>query len=199
MSSIPKSKRSKSKLDFFYNAYKLSDAITTLLIRDFGMKSISRDLSTFTHNAKMNNEDRDIFNKLCTKYNIDVESSYPSWLIDYYRDWILSLLRDMINNITNANSIYPHFVFEYEMRRKYQSNAISNCYQLLQAFQAAIRVLPVNVEKYMSYVGMIENEIKELKNWRKSDNKRFRTIYEGQLQTYTNNEPVYRQMISIVK
>lgn len=171
MSGVPKSRRTKSQVEFFNQAYKLNDAITTLLIRDFGVKKISRDLKTFTYSAKMGEEDRECFLEICNKYNIDVETEYPMWLIEYYRDWILKLLREMINNITQANTVYPTTLTEFEFRRKFQWMAIGNCYQLLQAMQTAIRVLPVKVDKYMIFVEMIKDELNSLKEWKKSDNR----------------------------
>lgn len=176
--SVPKNQRKKSSKEFFYNAYKLNDEITTLLLRDFGVKSINRDLKTFTHSAKMSQEDRCAFNGLCAKYNIDVETEYPAWLLDYYREWILQILREFINNLTQANTIYPGTREEYLFRKKYQWMAQGNCYQLLQALQTAVRVLPVDAEKYMPYVGKILDELESIKNWKKSDAKRFRHLLE---------------------
>ena len=119
----------------------------------------------------MNNEDKSNFIDICTKYGINVESEYPLWLIEYYRDWILELLKNLINNVTQANTIYPTSESEFYLRRKYQHEAIANCYQLKQAFQTAIRILPVDVEKYMPFVGMIDKELELLKSWKKSDNR----------------------------
>lgn len=169
--TVPKGKRGISKVEFFHYAYKLNDRITTLLIRDFGIKRISKDLKAFTYSAKMNGADRETFIDICDKYGINVESEYPMWIIEYYRDWILQILREFIDNITQANTIYPKNENEFYLRRKYQWNAIANCYQLKQAFQTAVRNLPVDVEKYMPYIEMIDDEINHLKNWKKSDNK----------------------------
>lgn len=169
--TVPKNKRTVSKVEFFYFAYKLNDKITQLLIKDFGIKRISKDLKAFTYGAKMSGEDREAFMELCDKYGINVESEYPLWLIEYYRGWILRLLQELIDNITQANTIYPKNENEFFLRRKYQTIAIGKCYQLLQAFQTAVRNLPVDVEKYMPYVKMIEEEVTHFKNWKKSDNK----------------------------
>lgn len=169
--TVPKNKRSVSKVEFFYYAYKLNNCITQVLLKDFGIKRINKDLKAFTYGAKMSGEDRESFMDICNRYDINVESRYPLWLLEYYREWILGLLRELINNITQANTIFPKNESEFYLRRKYQWEAISNCYQLLQAFQTAIRNLPVDVEKYMPYVKMIEEELHHLKNWKKSDNK----------------------------
>lgn len=169
--SVPKSKRSLSKVEFFYRAYRLNDAITRLLIKDFGVKRTSKDLKAFTYGAKMTEADRETFMELCNKYGVNVEAEYPLWLIEYYRDWVLRLLRELIDSITQANTIYPKNESEYYLRRQYQWRAIGACYQLKQAMQAAVRILPIKVEKYMPFIGLIEEELTLLKNWKKTDNK----------------------------
>lgn len=172
--SVPKSKRGVSKIEFLNKAYDIHKKISTLLLRDFGIKSISRELKTFTHNAKMTHDDREAFTALCNKYRIDVESSYPLWLILYYREWILDTLRAMINHITIANTIYPsepHLKRKLELRLEHQELTIGNCHQVLQALQLAGEVLPVDYEKFMPYVEMLHDEITLLKGWRKAGNK----------------------------
>ena len=84
----------------------------------------------------------------------------------------------MINNITQANTIYPKTESEYYLRREYLWRAIGNCYQLKQAMQAAVRNLPVKTEKYMPYIAAIEEEINLLRNWKKADNKILQMIKE---------------------
>lgn len=169
--SVPKGKRTPSKMEFFNQAYKLNYMISNLLIKDFGIKSVTKDLRAFTYAAKMEADDRGKFLDICNKYGINVEAEYPMWLMEYYRNWILKILQDMINNITQANTIYPTTVTEFEFRRRYQWQAIGNCYQLLQAMQIAIKALPVNVNKYMPYVEEIKKELEALKHWKKSDNR----------------------------
>ena len=61
-----------------------------------------------------------------------------------------------------------------------QNAAIGNCEQLLQEFQYIIEVLPVNANKYLRFVDMIEREIALLKGWRKSDNRILKRIKENQ-------------------
>ena len=53
--------------------------------------------------------------------------------------------------------------------------AIGTCYYYLQTFQTIMRRLPVDVEKYMTYVDDIRKEIGLLRKWKKSDN-RFKEI-----------------------
>ena len=169
--SVPAGKRGTSSTEFFKQAYRMYDEITQLLIRDFGVKTRTRDLGTFIHAAKMTQEDRERFTELCVRYAIDTETQYPYWLIEHYRTEILRILDELINNITTAYTIYPGSLAECEMKRRYQWLAISNCYQLLQLFQAAIRNLPVNISKYAQYVESIKSEISSLKEWKKAGNK----------------------------
>jgi hypothetical protein len=44
--------------------------------------------------------------------------------------------------------------------------------------QYVISILPVDAEKYMPYVAMVDREIALLKGWRKSDNKILKGIKE---------------------
>ena len=169
--SVVAGKRGASSTEFFKQAYRLYDEITQLLIRDFGVKTRTRDLGTFIHAAKMTQEDREKFTELCVRYAVDTETQYPYWLIERYRTVILRILDELINNITTAYTIYPGSLAECEMKRRYQWMAISNCYQLLQHFQAAIRNLPVNISKYTQHVENIKSEISSLKEWKKSGNK----------------------------
>lgn len=176
--SVPAWKRSKSGAEFFVYANELYDALTILLIRDFGIKTISRDLKAFAHSAKMTKEDKEIFGDLCGKYHIDLEVSYPLWLIDYYREKMLEILGKFIDNIVQTNTIYPNSYYEFDLRRGYQQQAIGNCYQLLHTLQAVIRIFPVKAEKLMPFVDMILHEIDLLKSWKKSGNKIKKAIAE---------------------
>lgn len=172
--SVPEGKRSVSPVEYLHLAYKLNREVTMLLIRDFGVKSISRDLKTFTHAAKMSVDDRSTFEALCKKYHIDVEADYPLWLIEHYRNVVLNILQQMCENITTANTIYPtehDYDYWHNLRRKYQKLAQSNCYQLLQALQSIAYILPMNKEKIMPYVELVEAEIKALKNWQRRTNQ----------------------------
>jgi hypothetical protein len=83
----------------------------------------------------------------------------------------LDLLDNLIDNITAANTIYPISKFELEWRRHYQTEAITNCEQLLQRILCLENIIPIKASKFLPYVAQIEFEIKLLKGWRKSNNK----------------------------
>jgi len=170
--SVIKNKRSLSSLEFFHNALELRKEITDLLLRDFGVKDKTRTTNMMPKMYHMTDDDKALFTELCNRYKItSVLEIYPEWLINNIRSGMLDIMRDMIRNITSANSIYPTSEEEFYERRIKQDRAIGNCEQLLQEMQYIITVLPTDVQKYMKYVDMIEREIALLKGWRKSDNK----------------------------
>ena len=172
--SVPVGKRGVSKMEFFHLAHKLNREMTMLLIRDFGIKSISRDLKSFCHSAKMNEEDRTAYIGLCQKYHIDVEADWPLWLIEHYRNWILQILRSLIDNITSASTIYPappDFDYWHNLRKKYQKEAQADCNKLLKAVQLISEIAPVKKEKLLPYIELIEKEIGAIKAWQKNTNR----------------------------
>lgn len=172
--SVPQGKRGVSKLEFLNKAYYLNDRLTQLLLHDFGVKPLARDLRSFTYRAKMTEEDAKAYTELCKRYNIDVEASYPLWLLTRYRDRILDIMDELIANIVQANSIYPagdYFEHLFIVKRDYQQKAIANCYNLLQCMQTAGRNLPVDYNRFMPFVDIINEELQLLKAWKKSGNK----------------------------
>ncbi len=174
--SVPAGERSQSKLEFLNTYYKLRRRLVKLLLRDFGVKNTLRDLRVFSRAAKFNEEDKEAFFSLCQKYGIDVEAEFPLWLVEHYRERTLKNLYDLLDSIVFANSIYPSTEKEWEFRRQFQSKAIATCYQLLQTFQAAIDDLPVDANKYMPFVELIQKELELLKGWKKSGNKILQAI-----------------------
>lgn len=150
--SVLKSKRKQSKLEIFHHAYKLRREMTDLLMRDFGYKAPSFD------KAMKEEKKTKILN-------------LHKWFIEDERVYIITIIREMMKNITLANSIYPTTLSECDQRRSYQNLAIGLANDIKQELQYAIDVLPVNVEKYIYYSDELDKQITLLKEWRKSDNK----------------------------
>lgn len=175
--SVIKSKRTLSDLEFYRNAIKLRKEITFLLLRDFGIRDKIRKTESIAN--KMNDADAENFRNIMNKYEFTyILDEYPNWLIDKMRSNILNLLHSLVMNITQSNTIYPTCEEEYYDRRKYQNHAIANCEQLLQEMQYIISIIQVDANKYLKYVDMIDEEVKLLKGWRKSDNKILKRIKE---------------------
>lgn len=167
--------RKESKYKFYTNAIRLRKEITNLLLRDIGVKKTIRNYRINTNG--MEAQDADLLLGVMEKYRLKTfPGDFPMWLIEKFRDSMWDILRDMHINITRAYSIWATNEAEAAERRICQDRAIASCENLLQEMQLAIEVLPIDAEKYMRYVDVIEEEIILLKGWRKSDNKKNRTI-----------------------
>jgi len=159
--AVLKNRRTLSQLEFFNNAIILRKEITKLLLQDFGIRDKVRKV-------------KDGENELT------IIEEYPKWLITFFRQSIISSLRNLMMNITAGNTIYPSTQEELAERRRYQTAAIINCEQLLCDFNYIAEVFPVELKKYMPFVDKILFEIKLLKGWRKSSNGLSRKIQSNQ-------------------
>lgn len=174
---VIKSKQGLSEMEFYKNAMALRKKMAELLLKDFGIRNKVRKPSSIVDG--MSGEDADIVTGILDKYQKTfILDEYPSWFVDKLRTEILNISYSIVMNIVQANSIYPNSSAECQDRRKFQDHAIGNCEQLLQEMQFIISMIPVDANKYMPYVDMIEREIKLLKGWRKSDNRFVKTIRE---------------------
>ena len=126
--AVPKGKQKKSPKEYFDFLYTLTDEIDAFATRDFGFKTMSRDLKTFTFRAKMTKDDKEEFMALCDKYKIDVVAEYPLWKVELYRIKLDNIGEDLIRYVTLADSIFPQTMSEFDMRRNLQWKAIGTCY-----------------------------------------------------------------------
>ena len=176
--AVLKRKRNVAKMEFYHNALKMRIMMTEFLLRDFGIKDRRRNLEFAQEVYSMDDDDLGEIEEIMTAYNLKNSyiDKFPTWLIDKERDYFLDILRDLIKNITCANTIRITNKEEYYLRRNYQNQAICDCENLLQEMQYVLFVCHPNAEKYMPYVDIIEKEIALLKGWRKSDNKIIKSI-----------------------
>jgi hypothetical protein len=159
--SVLKNNRTLSKLEFYHNARTMREQITNFLLRDFGIRDKVR---------KVRGEDN---------IEVTIIEEYPAWLITFFRQSIIGILRALMMNIMAANTIYPVTLEELAERRKYQTAAIINCEQLLGEMTYCSDVLPIELAKFLPYIDKIAFEIKLLKGWRKSGNDLAKKIQNG--------------------
>jgi len=138
-------------MEFYHNARNLREEITNFLLRDFGVRDKVRRCFQGDGNVE-----------------VTIIEQYPNWLITNFRESIINILRNLMLNITAANTIYPTIQEELIRRRLYQDEAIANCRQLLCELTHCADVLPVELNKFMPYIDKIHFEEKLLKGWRKS-------------------------------
>jgi hypothetical protein len=159
--SVLKNNRTLSKLEFYHNARTLREEITNFLLRDFGVRDKVR---------KIHGEDN---------IEVTIIEEYPAWLITFFRQNVIGILRSLMMHITAANTIYPVTLEELAERRKYQTAVIINCEQLLGEMTYCSDVLPIELAKFIPYIDKITFEIKLLKGWRKSSNELAKKIKNG--------------------
>jgi hypothetical protein len=144
-------KRNISSLEFFNTAMNLRVGITKLLLKDFGIRDKIRKVKT-------------------DKQEYTIIEEYPAWIVIEIRKDINKTMRKMMKNIISANTIYPKNKKELLRRTNKQNKAIEKCQHLLQEITFATEIFPLNIEKLLPYVKMIEKEIVLLKGWRKYNN-----------------------------
>lgn len=201
--SVLKNDRGTSDLEFYHTARILRRMVTQELLRDFGvMDKDKRKAKSFPDDGlraevvKQFPKMEIFFNKytrmreeLRTR---DVVSDYPYWLVYRFRDEMMDYLKNLMDNITAANTIFPVDERELSDRRAYQTMAIANCEQILQALQYIMDVLPVDANRLLRYVELVEKEIALLKGWRKSNSKiakRMQKQQEGNAKAVQREEP----------
>jgi hypothetical protein len=150
--SVLKNRRGISKLEFYHNARKMRKDLTELLLRDFGIHGLGNHLKTDNPQHP-------------------IPEGYYNELVQEFSKNIRVILRNLMLNITAANTIYPISHDELMLRRRYQTGAIINCEQLLQEIQYCGDVLPVKASIFVQYIEKIEFELKLLKGWRKANSK----------------------------
>lgn len=183
--AVPASKRKEADSLFYTNYYKLYDNITKFLLQNFGTKPL-KDKKVFTNRCKMDEEDKELFLEMSEKYNFQIESNYPEWVLEHFRNSIMECLDKGLADITAAYTIYPNTVYECNVKREHQWNAISELNYLKQLLQRAISIFAkeADIEKYMVHIEAIDKEIELLRKWKQNENKiRYKCI-ENELKLY---------------
>lgn len=179
--AVLKNLRSLSTMEFYKNAIKMRKDLTLWLLRDFGIKRNPRSVSQVIKNIEP--EDQNTIDEIFAKYGKspkhEFESEYPDWFVNFERDVIIKILQELIENITNANSIYTSKDFLHEecgLRRQYQDKAICNCYSLYQELQYITACFGTDLNKFIPFLDSVEREVDLLKGWRQSDNAKRKKI-----------------------
>ena len=160
-------------MEFYKNAIEIRKQLTVWLLKDFGNK---RNMRSVNHVIKdIQPEDKEIIENVFLKYgknpNKGFLSEYPEWFVNQEKEAITNILRDMIQCITKANTIYVQSMNEYDMRRAYQTKAIGDCYVLYQELQYIISVFGTDLNRFIPLLDRIEKEVSLLKGWRQADNR----------------------------
>lgn len=174
--SVLKNKRDLSDMEFYKNAIRMNQELVTWMMRNFGTEMNPRSVNQVIKNISEDDQKAidDIFSKYGQSPNHEFVSEFPKWYIDRKRKRLLDLCDELIENITNANSIYPTEEFlheEYAMRREFQTMAICNCKDIEQVLQGIRVDFRIDINKLDKFFDMSKREVDLLKGWRQSDNK----------------------------
>ena len=175
MSSIPKSKRSESKLEALHRAYELRRRITAELMLTFGYSQRKLD----AHIRKMTDfvqdpEEREKMSKVIR----EVQDNFNSWFIQRERDKVADFSQGISEHLRAANSIWPTNIPEYEERRLEMDRAIVCCEKLQNELQYIAETLPADKNKFMNIVLEIKAEEDMIKALRKADNRFLKKIQQ---------------------
>lgn len=143
MSGIPKSERDPTRVTHYDKAVKFRKTIIEYLEQDFGTDKAYLSDGTVNH-----------------RY----------WLIKKIRENIYDLTHDMLVCITAANSIHIYHIYEYNERRRYFTQAISDCESILQELNLVIDYLKIKPSKYEEVTEQVKELIKSIKSKRQGDN-----------------------------
>jgi hypothetical protein len=146
--TVIKRYRSVAKLEFFTNAQRLRRNIFLLTARDFGIKKTVRTVEMLTEG--MTDEDKTALKALAEKYGLArFNAEYPEWILEKFRNSLWDLTRDLLMNLTQANSIYALNTYEAQERRLLQDKAIGNC----ELIKAGIIEPEILENQFKSWIG----------------------------------------------
>ncbi len=155
--------RKLSELEFYNTALDLRLEITSIFLNQLCV------------------DDIDPKTKECTPTK-ELAKEHQKWVVTKIREEIMNQLFELVNNITDAYSIYPTTLHECDVRRDYQTAAIGNCEKLIQHFQFVLELYNenpynlftgkrVDVNKLLPYAEKLNKEVQYLKGWRNAGNK----------------------------
>ncbi len=93
---------------------------------------------------------------------------------------IVQKVDELLDNLHYANTIFPTNKMEYEMRSKYQTLAVCNCWQLHNKIVKMIEcVQSVKIENLEKIAELLTNAEVLIKKWKKNDKERYKSFVEN--------------------
>lgn len=155
--SVPKSRRTPSRFEVLYNAEKLRDELTSLILRSFGVYSrngiLRKKYSEFVKNSK--NEE------------------YIDLMIQGYKDRLFNSYRFIEIYLYQAKSIYPSTKGKLDLRIYCQNKALLSCIETKTTLGSIAKVFNVDLNYFKQPVDLLNKEIKLIKAWQQSDSRKF--------------------------
>ncbi len=92
---------------------------------------------------------------------------------------MIAKVDELVDNLYFANSIFPTNKIEYQMRSKYQTLAVCNCFQLHNKIVRMIEcVQSVKIENLEKIAELLVNAEGLIKQWKKTDKERYKSFVD---------------------
>ena len=182
--SVPKWRRSSSKLDAFYEAVKLRHIVVQMIMRSYGMKTKKYKKLIPGRLRERYPDLEKIFNRV-DEYQQVVEetkvlSKYDEWIVTRTRNNLFKYTSNLVAHISGANEIKCTIDFEFRKRIALQDDAISDLANIRQEVQFVEEFFDIDLNKYMEYAAQLEKTKNYLYRWKKSTVKEFMKFLEEQ-------------------
>ena len=170
--AVVKNKRKQSRFEANHHLIALRQSVTELILHDFGYSEEKyRKMYEWKLRA-INDEDK--ANEQKAEWQLKDEQ-FREFFIDEEAKAILDLMRKICVEFNVANAIFPSDkpskLIEYLVRRWHINNAIGYCHAMKDEIQYVIRTLPVDINRYVQFAEMINEQISLFKGVRESDNR----------------------------
>jgi len=110
---------------------------------------------------------------------------FDSWFIQNERSVLDSLLRKIIFDIDQANTLNPQYLFECDEQRRLQDEAIGLCNNLKRELAYIGSTIPANMNFIVVTTDIIDKELNLLRGWRKSCNETRAKVLEMEIKRRT--------------
>ena len=168
MSNIPKSKRSKSKLETQHLAYQIRRVVVYSLSADFGY-SKERMQADIQKRYSSSTEEQ-------LEKKMEAAEDFYADFIKLEREEVSKLCQGICRHLRMANTIYPRRIVEWDERRLQMDKALECCNALQDELQYIADTIPSDKNKYCSVVLQIQELFNKIKSLRSSDNRFLKKI-----------------------
>ena len=176
MSSIPKSKRSKSPLEALHAAYQLRWKVTAELMASFAYSEKKQEAHIRKLTAWMPDpEERERRAEAIR----EAEEGFGGWFIRRERDRVADFCQGITEHLRAANTIYPAYMAEFLERRLEMDRALVCCNKLQDELQYIAETLPADKNKYAHIVLECESVFRMIKALRQADNRFLGILKDG--------------------
>ena len=157
--SVPKWRRSESRLDAFYEAVKLRHIVTQIIMRSYRLKTNFKSLIPDRFRKEYPDLAK-LFEKI-DRYQETVEetkelSKYDDWIINKTRGNLFRYSSNLIAHISAANEIKCEIDDEFKQRILLEDAAISDIANIKQEVQFVEEFFDIDLNKFMNYDEQLE-------------------------------------------